>query len=606
MRTSHRWLLLSPLLLPLWGPGLLAEEKAAPREIQAPITSVTVYSDRARVTRTSEGLTLGPRTLLKVSGLPDGMADDSVRVSLPGHPSAQVLSVDVERRFLDKFTTDDARKRQEAVRALEEEGQRLAAREGALAREAELLQGLAVGAQPNPGQQGQTKTLTPEGWGKVLDAVAADLAVNAKSRLEAAATRRDWERRLASTRQALQEVQAYHRTAEKVLTVEIAGPAQPKGAGPLEVSYLIGGARWTPSYDVRVLPAESRIQVVRHAVVQQGTGEDWTDAALVFSTAIPAVSATLPDLMAWRIMEAEVPRPAPAAPPMMDAMEKADSLREERDGEGYEDKNAAVSGEAKTRFSSRAKGSMENGRLYLRRSRNAEDLRKPKDALDEFSRWVPPCQLAAGYDYAFPALKPETVKSDGSSRRVALGTDSFPAALRYEAAPLVSPFAYLACDLKNDSKAPYLAGESNIFLGGDFLGAAELGTVGLGETATVPLGVDEKIKVTRKARDLKGSAGLFNTKERTCTEVEICATSFLKAPVTLRLLDRLPYAFQDDIQVEEAGKATPAPSEKTPKGILVWNLALTNAQPLTVTFSYAVKTPDDFDLSQTSDPQGAK
>ncbi|GEM_PF-3646702 len=638
MHASRRWLLLSPLLMTLGqGAPLQADDRPAPppvKEIQAPIVSVTVYSDRARVTRRAGGIESG-RSLLCVTGLPDGLQDDSVRVSLPDHPSARILSVEVARRFLDKFSSEEALTRQEYVRTLEEEGKRLAAREASLARENELLQGLSVGAQPNPGQQAQAKALTPEAWSKILDAVDQGLTDNAKARLEAARTRRDWERRIAAARQSLQEVQSYHRSAEKTVTVSVDVPEVPQTVNvprTMELSYLISGARWSPSYDVRVLPEEGRIQVVRFAEVRQRTGEDWTDAALVFSTAVPAVSATLPDLLAWRIAEAP-PRPtSPALQPSASRHRPAEGmLKDSRDKEEYslDGLEAAESKKVMRLGIGGGKGDDPNGEGDS--SFNSDDSALRGESLDierevknsygrsnrglsrqageegaSRRRWIPPCQLAAGYDYAFPALKPETVKNDGSSRRIALGTDAFATSLRYEAAPLVSPFAYLACDLKNDTKAPYLAGQTNIFLAGDFLGEAELGTVGMGETATIPLGVDEKLKVTRKARDVKGSAGLFGTKERTRTEVELTASSFLKAPVTLRLLDRLPYSFQDDIQVEEAAQALPPPSEKSAKGLLVWNLTLQPGKSQTVTFSYAVKTPDDFDLFESPDLEGAK
>jgi len=121
----------------------------------------------------------------------------------------------------------------------------------------------------------------------------------------------------------------------------------------------------------------------------------------------------------------------------------------------------------------------------------------------------------------------------------------------------------------------------------------------------VPLGVDEKIKVVRKARDVKGAAGLFRTKEKTRSEVEISATSFLKAPVTLRILDRAPYSFQDDISVEME-EVKPATSEEPKKGLMIWELSLQPGQPQTVSFRYAVKTPEDFDLDETPDPEGAR
>ena len=164
----------------LWGmlllsaAGLAEGAPAAPGiELKAPIASVTVYSDRARVTRRCPASPFaGGRSRLILKGLPDALQDDSVRASFPGAPWVRVLSVEVERQFQDRFNSEEAGKRQADVRTLEAEGKRLDAREQALAREAELLQGLAIGSQPKPGDQPQGKPLAPESWGKVLDEVS--------------------------------------------------------------------------------------------------------------------------------------------------------------------------------------------------------------------------------------------------------------------------------------------------------------------------------------------------------------------------------------------------------------------------------------------------
>lgn len=53
-------------------------------ELDAPITAVTVYTDRARVTRSNQIELSAGETVLILSGLPSKMDKDSVRVSGKG------------------------------------------------------------------------------------------------------------------------------------------------------------------------------------------------------------------------------------------------------------------------------------------------------------------------------------------------------------------------------------------------------------------------------------------------------------------------------------------------------------------------------------------
>lgn len=64
-------------------------------ELDAPITAVTVYTDRARVTRSNEIELSAGESVLVLSGLPAKMDKDSVRVSGKG-AGITIRGVDVK------------------------------------------------------------------------------------------------------------------------------------------------------------------------------------------------------------------------------------------------------------------------------------------------------------------------------------------------------------------------------------------------------------------------------------------------------------------------------------------------------------------------------
>src|SRR6185312_10834876 len=82
-----------------------------------------------------------------------------------------------------------------------------------------------------------------------------------------------------------QKLAAARRGGWKV-TATVAG----NGPARLDLTYVASNARWYPVYDLTLQPDGSNVEVAFAALVSQETGEDWTDARLTVSTAVPATS----------------------------------------------------------------------------------------------------------------------------------------------------------------------------------------------------------------------------------------------------------------------------------------------------------------------------
>jgi hypothetical protein len=107
-----------------------------------------------------------------------------------------------------------------------------------------------------------------------------------------------------------------------------------RGPAQLQLTYMVSQARWLPRYDIQLRPQEGRVELSFAALVSQESGEDWQDARLTLSTAVPATVTELPRLLTWKIGEKErfiptpqpVPpqlRPPPTAPPLLESLERA-------------------------------------------------------------------------------------------------------------------------------------------------------------------------------------------------------------------------------------------------------------------------------------------
>src|SRR5690606_9266145 len=65
------------------------------------------------------------------------------------------------------------------------------------------------------------------------------------------------------------------------------------------LQYQVTGAGWTPAYNARLDPDTNAVSLEYFGVITQVTGEDWTDARLLLSTARPSQAGGLPTLEPW-------------------------------------------------------------------------------------------------------------------------------------------------------------------------------------------------------------------------------------------------------------------------------------------------------------------
>jgi hypothetical protein len=281
--------------------GLLVSSAAADPAalgVPAPISSVTVHSGQARVVRTAS-LTLQGSATIELPALPASADPASVRLEAEG--PAEVVHIALSREDAGDQPGGPTQAGPEALADLD---QAIAAATG----EQEVFEQLAGASGWKPAVPDQPSRVDPRGWQRAvtfLENFAARM-----HRQQRAVEGRLQELRERRARQLKAQVPASSATGRGwrvVATVQGAGPAK------LRLGYLVQGARWIPSYDVRLDARGERVTMALSGLVSQESGEDWQDAALLLSTAVPATITTVPRLKAWRLGAADQFRPAPAA-----------------------------------------------------------------------------------------------------------------------------------------------------------------------------------------------------------------------------------------------------------------------------------------------------
>jgi hypothetical protein len=283
---------------------LFAVAAAVVTAANAPVVSVTVFNDRARVVREAK-LNVHGSERFALALLPDSVEPSSIRLELVDAPHATTVQrVDLVHLDTDAFPEDDARK---LLDQLDEADDRinLVYRERALVRAQQIQLQSVRPVAPEPDLRGPAPKLNPSGWTTSLQFfLMSDERLQARVReLDAKAGQLERARQKLAQEAGL--LGATHRRTGTQVTAQITGD------GPVlaRLIYMVGGARWRPRWELTYRPASGKnpetVQANLSGLVSQSTGEEWTAAQLSLSTAIPGTQTSLPELLSWRIGQRE-------------------------------------------------------------------------------------------------------------------------------------------------------------------------------------------------------------------------------------------------------------------------------------------------------------
>lgn len=619
--------------------------------VDAPVSAVTVYSDRARVERSANVGGSGQRRVEIV--VPPRADPDSIRVETDG---AQVTRVEIARLDEAQFPADEARKLLTELETLDDKLARNRAEHDAWAAQLQAARSLKP-RLPEPEGTGPRPRLNPAGW---MQVTAWSHAWMEKAQAE---LRRldDAERAMSKQRGPLVEKARLIGGAERRTGWRVV-PTIEGGAAKLRLSYEVSGARWYPRYDIQLHPATGRVEIHFAGEVSQETGEDWSDAALTLSTAVPAASTRLPRLHTWKIGERErfVPAPPrvndPVRPPPR-ALPPERASREEDEGlrTALLERAGAVqpTGTAAPQERAREQAEAMNGKDDEGGNRDGNDVTKSEqtvavaaspappptleaDAVAEsvttvararrgftFGGSAPaapepteqiglvpppgwraptsdpslPAALAGGWDLSYPALAPETIASGKGARRVALFARSWPVTAERKLFPGLADEAFLVAEIKNPSPEALPGGRAQLFVGADPAGSAMLAMVAPGETFTLPLGLDHAVKPVRNVQVTTVEKGIINKDEINEYVVTTEIANPYRAPLAVRVLDQIPVSDQHDVEVKLLRSEPPAQLDAV-KGELAWRVTVPPSGRTAVTFTYSIKRPKGWRLHQ--------
>lgn len=512
------------------------------KQVDSRISRVTVFLNRAQVTREVKTRVEAGRTNLIVSGLTSQLDQESVQVS--GKGNIIILGINHNQNYLSEFNMP---KKLVALRDSLEIYKRQLAQEqhqkDILTKEEQMI-------LSNQKIGGANQNVSVNELKAMADFYRTRLGEIGLSKMKADDKIKKINERMTRLNQQIREQnELYSRnTSEIVISVS----ADAATNAELEVSYVVGNAGWYPVYDLRAINTKSPVQLNYKANVFQSTGEEWSNVRLKLSTANPSLGGVKPELYSW----------------YLDFYQPSYGLQ------------------------GRAAG------VQVQRSAKVADM-----AAEELSMAVPSVSNVADFTQTiqtslnteFDISLPYTVLSASKPTLVDIQKHDMKAEYQYAVAPKLDADAFLLAKAVGWEDFNLLPGEANVFFEGTFVGKTFIDPNNLKDTLSVSLGRDKRIVVKReKVRDFTTRRTIAsNLREAYAWEISVRNTR--NEPVKITVEDHLPISRNSQIEVTVLDVGGAKHNKDT--GKLLWDMNLQPNETRKVVFKYEVKYPKDRQVS---------
>ncbi len=523
--------------------------------IATQITAVTVYTDRALITRHGTIHLTGTERQLILTNLPPSLDPESIRVSGKGQIPVKIQGITTDRQYTTEPVIERIAELTAEIDRLDTDKRQLQYQINTLALQSSFIYGLREKTETTFSRSLASQQIGLEDTQNLLNFIGTKNAEYARATEDLQHQQRQIDKRLKSLQLQLKQVQ----TPDSKESLELSVGIEPTGTGEfqIEVVYVIDRASWTPLYDLRVQSASNTIQLNYLAEIVQTTGEDWANISLTLSTAKPGLGTLPPKLTPWYI---DAPAPIPAAPMMMRS--RASSV----------DMDFAVAAAPAGSASSETDDSNIPTMKYA-----AETV--VADVSQQGS--VVTFQLAGGGN----------IPSDGNSHKATILHDRYPCKLEYIAMPRLVSFAYLQAKAKNrPDGATLLPGKANIFRDDMFVGTTDLANIAPGQEFKLNLGVDEGIKIDRELIERQVDKKFIGGNRRITFAYRLTITNLLATPNRIHIEDQIPHSRNEQIKVKIV-KISPQ-IQLGELGKLSWELDLPANAKTEIYYQFSIDHPD--------------
>ena len=504
------------------------------------ISQVVVFPSRAQVTR-SETIACAAPAVARFAAIPPAADPGSFRATTS---LGSVEGLRSETRTRAESFAPEAKALEDKIRQLAARGSAERDRRQRAHQDNELAARFTGVALARVGREMTEPAPNVKAWSGAFEEVLAIGQKSVARRIEAQAHIRELEHQLDDLTRQLSRLSDAAARREYFAEVLVACPAGQKTH--VELTYLVAGASWRPAYEARADEEAGVVELSTYALVRQATGEDWTQANVVLSTAVPQKDATPPELQ----------------PLSLRAEERASERKVLVRRDEYH--AHAESSTDQSRTQAGAPGAM--------------------------------AAVEQGLSVQLRVAAPADIAGDDTPARLYVGTTKLKARFALRAIPKMMPFAFRVADLVNRAPYPLLPGELDAFRGGGLMARYQLERVAEGEPFHLTFGVDESVRVKRVVvAEVQRDTGFAGGTHRFRYQYRFELANYYAHEQPLEIADHVPVSELKDVKVVIDPKTSGSYELRGDDGIVTWKVGLRAGEKRTLELAFHVDAPSSYD-----------
>lgn len=538
-------------------------EPVTPLQADHCVKTVTVYLDRAQVTREANVTLPVGKSIISFNNIPDNIDLKSLRGELK-NSSVELLGISWERVITStilneklneleraKETLDQTQKDLNNQSVILETQQKLCKQYRELLQKAVSEQSATPYNYLSPSSNGlpsKMKKEASQNWEsafKMLDNLGTALT---EEKQNLADSQRILNEQNAEIERALSLYSAPTRGSRinATLTVQSSRPT----SLPLSLSYVTQTASWYPKYDARINMADSTVSFSYNGIVTQNSGEDWSDIDVRLSTAQPQISAT---------------------PPTYSALYLA---------------CGSAGGTARQQVEREHMVQSQNA-FYAAASVTFDEIES-----DKFSSVTDD-----GPAVTFVINGKQNIVTGDQPCQLTVTSGIYNAAILYECMPSERNYVYLKAKFKNSTPYPLLAGSVSIYRNAGFIGTSAIPFTAVEAELPLFAGIVDGISVVRtRMADTARKKGFLTAKDETVSSFRTTLLNSTASPYKLRLRETIPVSEIDEVKValldnsesETIPDTTPEYVLDSKTGLVYWDITVKPGETQSVNLTYSI------------------
>ncbi|MCP4158285.1 MAG: mucoidy inhibitor MuiA family protein [bacterium] len=254
-------------------------------KISPKIKSVTVYRNRAIVTRKFNTAVEKGRYSFVFQHLPLSLENRSIRVTGKGTAAAAILDIQVRNETISHPFQEKVGQLENGIKDIKDKEDVINDHLSTLKKRKEFLKNFLNQTLEAMTAKEKKTSYSMVQLKEMLDFQEKEVKAAFQKEREYRAQLKKYSKQRGLLETEISRYSNERSRREKALKVDM----EIKNSGDLNISfsYMIPGASWSPNYDLRVDSGNKRAELTYSALVEQNTGEDWNNVRLALSTTQP-------------------------------------------------------------------------------------------------------------------------------------------------------------------------------------------------------------------------------------------------------------------------------------------------------------------------------